>query len=61
MRPRYLGSMMTVRLGDGAVSVDQEHLEWFKEVVYARQGQVCDVLQQVVKRSYVDWCGKCAG
>ena len=40
-----------VRLCNGAVSTDQEHIEWFKDVVYARQGQVCDVLQRVVKRS----------
>ena len=40
-----------VRLRNGAVSTDQEHIEWFKDVVYARQEQVCDVLQRDVKRS----------
>ena len=51
MRARCLRSMTTVRLWNGAVSTDREHLEGLKKVVYTRQERVCDVLQRVVKRS----------
>ena len=51
MRARCLGSMSTVRLWNGTVSTDREHLEGFKKVVYTRHEQVWDVLQRVVKRS----------
>ena len=37
MRSRCLWSVTKVRQWNGAVSADREHLEWFKEVIYAQR------------------------